>query len=84
MQNAKDNQMLQSESTNKSMNQEQKDSYHLIVIWMTHYSMDYWKTKLPFCSVFTIAFVPCVLQQTPIIVILSSNSKKELLELLLE
>ena len=27
-----------------------------MVIWMTHYSMDYWETKLAFCEVFTVAF----------------------------
>lgn len=46
------------------MDQEQKDTYHLIIIWMTHYCMDYWKTKLPFCDIITIAFVLYILQQT--------------------
>jgi len=46
------------------MDQEQKDTYHLIVIWMTHYCKDYWKTKLLFCNVITIAFVLSIPQQT--------------------
>jgi hypothetical protein len=45
------------------MDQEQKDTYHLIVIWMTHYCKDYWKTKLLFCNVITIAFVLSIPQQ---------------------
>jgi len=28
-----------------------------MVIWVTLYSMDYWKTKLPFCNIITIAFL---------------------------
>ena len=39
------------------MDLKQKDTYHLIFIWMAPYSMDDWKTKLPFCEVFTVAFV---------------------------
>ena len=42
---------------------EQKDTYHLTVIWMTCYGMDYWETELPFCEVFTVAFVLWILQQ---------------------
>lgn len=34
-----------------------KDTYHLIVIWSIHYSMDYWETKFSFCEIFTVAFV---------------------------
>ena len=32
-----------------------------MVIWMTHYSMDYWETKLAFCEVLTVAFFLCIL-----------------------
>ena len=37
--------------------EEQKDTYHLIVIWTTLYSMDDGITKFAFCEVFTVAFV---------------------------
>jgi len=55
------------------MDQEQKDTYHLIIIWMTHYCTDYWKTKRPFCDIITVAFVLYILQQKTNICIEHSN-----------
>jgi hypothetical protein len=40
---------------------EQKDTYHLTVIWVTCYGVDYWETKFPLCEVFTVAFVLWIL-----------------------
>jgi hypothetical protein len=39
----------------------QKDTYHLLVIWMISYSMDYWETKLAFCDVLTVDFILFIL-----------------------
>jgi hypothetical protein len=38
------------------MHPEQKDTYHLAVLWMACYGVDQWETELPFCEIFTVAF----------------------------
>ena len=61
VQNRKRTHILQSCSISLRIDLKQKDTFHLMVIWMIHYSMDYWKTKLAFCDVFTVAFFLCIL-----------------------
>jgi hypothetical protein len=38
------------------MDLQQKDTHHLIVLWMTSYGVDYWETEIPFCEIFTVDF----------------------------
>jgi len=56
VQNRKRIHVLQSSIFSQRTGLRQKDTYHLMFIWMTHYSMDYWETKLTFCEIFTVAF----------------------------